>query len=59
MHTRMHRVRGYKTTTGRFKFLRIPIYKNNEKKMNVLAMGYVVGPNEIFSAVPIILYKYI
>jgi len=55
----MHRVRGYKTTTGRFKFLRIPIYKNNEKKMNVLAMGYVVGPNEIFSAVPIILYKYI
>lgn len=32
MHTRMNRVRGYKTTTGRYKFVYINIHKNNEKK---------------------------
>jgi len=53
MHTRIHRVRGYKTTTGRFKFLRI-CRDMQKKNMNVLAMGNVVGPKKTFSIVPIL-----
>lgn len=63
MHTRMNRVRGYKTTTGRFKFVCLyNIYIEIQKlwkKYERFGHGiYAVGAKETFRAVPI-LYIYI
>lgn len=42
MHTRMHRVRGYKTTTGRFKFLYVYVggYTKIMKKKKYERFGH-------------------